>query len=108
MDIPRGGMPGLRQRLEALGLPLGRMRVLREALIERAIFAREDVARIWFDIVGTKAPDELAQSLAEGRAIVGGLGRCSEELDAVVHALEGGYIRPAYGAVGARGRGGAA
>ncbi|MFM7432112.1 MAG: cobaltochelatase subunit CobN, partial [Gammaproteobacteria bacterium] len=98
MDIPRGGMPGLRQRLEALGLPLARMRVLREALIERAIFAREDAARIWFDIVGTKAPDELAQYLAEGRAIVGGLGRCSEELDAVVHALEGGYIRPAYGA----------
>ncbi|NBP08160.1 MAG: magnesium chelatase, partial [Gammaproteobacteria bacterium] len=98
MDISRGGRTGLRHRLEALGLPVARMRVLREALIERAIFAREDAARIWFDIVGTKAPDDLGHYLAEGRAIVGGLGRCSEELDAVVHALEGGYIRPAYGA----------
>jgi magnesium chelatase subunit H len=44
------------------------------------------------------APAVLATMVAEGRGVLGGMARCGEELDAVVHALEGGYIRPAYGA----------
>ena len=98
MDVPRGGLPGLKQKLATLEVSAERAKALREGLIDRAIFGREDPARIWFDILGTRAPEELARYLAEGRAIVGGLGRCGEELDAVVHALEGGYIRPAFGA----------
>jgi magnesium chelatase subunit H len=98
MDVPRRGVAGLRQQVEALGIPVERARGLRTALIDRSIFGREDPARVWFEIVGSKAPAELAGHIAEGRGIVGGLGRCGEELDALVHVLEGGYLRPAYGA----------
>ncbi len=98
MDVPRRGVAGLRQQIESMGVPAGRVRSLREALIERCIFGREDASKVWFEIVGARAPTELAAHIAEGRGIVGGLGRCGEELDALLHALEGGYVRPAYGA----------
>ena len=98
MDVPRRGGGGLRRHIEALAITPARARSLREALLDRSIFGREDAGRVWFEIVGERAPNELADCITEGRAIVGGLGRCGEELDALLHALEGGYVRPAYGA----------
>jgi magnesium chelatase subunit H len=82
-------------------VPEAAQRDLRDALIERSIFGREDPARVWGTV--TPPPAELAHFMNEGRGILIGMSRCTEELDAVVHALEGGYIRPAYGADPVRG-----
>ena len=98
LDVPRRGSLGLGQQLAALGLTGERARSLREALIDRCVLGREDASRVWFEIGGMPAPPVLASFIAEGRALVAGISRCGEELDAVVHALKGGYIRPAYGA----------
>ena len=101
LEVPRHGMPGLTALMGRVGVPEAAQRALRDALIERSIFGREDPARVW----GTAPPPpaELAQFMNEGRGILLGMSRCTEELDAVVHALEGGYIRPAYGADPVRG-----
>jgi magnesium chelatase subunit H len=101
LEVPRHGVPGLSALMGRAGVPEAAQRGLRDALVERSVFGREDPARVW----GTTPPPpaELAQFMNEGRGILTGMARCTEELDAVVHALEGGYIRPAYGADPVRG-----
>ncbi len=101
LEVPRHGMPGLTALMGCVGVPEAAQRALRDALIERSIFGREDPARVWGAV--PPPPAELAQFMNEGRGILLGMSRCTEELDAVVHALEGGYIRPAYGADPVRG-----
>lgn len=98
LDIPRQGSLGLSRQIAAAGIEGERARALRESLIERCVLGREEAARVWLEIIGVAAPTVLSAYVLEGRALVAGIGRCHEELDAVVHALEGGYIRPAYGA----------
>jgi magnesium chelatase subunit H len=98
MDVPRRGVPGLSSVIARGGLDEPAARGLRDALIDRSVMGREDPARVWSALVATPPPADLAQYVAEGRGIVTGMSRCGEELDAVVHALDGGYIRPAYGA----------
>ena len=101
LEVPRHGVPGLTALMGRVGVPEAAQRDLRDALIERSIFGREDPARVWGTV--TPPPAELAHFMNEGRGILIGMSRCTEELDAVVHALEGGYIRPAYGADPVRG-----
>ena len=101
LEVPRHGAPGLTALMGRAGVPEAAQRDLRDALIERSVFGREDPVRVWGTV--TPPPAELAQFTNEGRGILTGMARCTEELDAVVHALEGGYIRPAYGADPVRG-----
>ncbi|NBU25191.1 MAG: magnesium chelatase subunit H [Gammaproteobacteria bacterium] len=101
LEVPRGGAPGLGAVMTQAGVATGQQRPLRDALVERSIFGREDPSRVWTATLGASAsaaPAALAAMVAEGRGVLGGMARCGEELDAVVHALAGGYIRPAYGA----------
>jgi magnesium chelatase subunit H len=98
LEIPRRGAGGFSALMARAGVPESRRTELRDALIARSMLALEDPAKVWKSIAGTEAPTELAPFIAEGRGIVTGLARCGDELDAVVHALNGGYIRPAYGA----------
>ena len=98
MDVPRNGMPGFAAAMHAQGVEAARVPVLRDALIDRCIMGREDVARVWTSLTELAPPPRLAAYVDEGRGIVSGLSRCGEELDALLHALDGGYVRPAYGA----------
>jgi magnesium chelatase subunit H len=101
LEVPRGGAPGLGALMTQAGVPADAQRLLRDAVVERSIFGREDPSRVWMTSSGaaaSAAPAALATMVAEGRGVLGGMARCGEELDALVHALEGGYIRPAYGA----------
>jgi magnesium chelatase subunit H len=98
LDVPRHGVAGLTKLIEQQNVPQLRRLELRDALVSRSIFGREDPAKVWQGIAGGAAPEALAAFIAEGRGIMTGMARCADELDAVVHALNGGYIRPAYGA----------
>lgn len=100
LEVPRGGAPGLAALLTQVGVAADAQRALRDALVERSIFGREDAVRVWTSVVGGAigAPAAIAAMVTEGRGVLAGMMRCPEELDAVVHALAGGYIRPAYGA----------
>ena len=70
-----------------------------EALARKACFdCHSNQVRVpWY---GHIAPASwlVTQHVNEGRGILTGMSRCGEELDALMHALDGGYIRPAYGA----------
>jgi magnesium chelatase subunit H len=98
LEVPRQGLPGLTRLLEAALAPDRDTATVREALLTRAVFAGEDPARAWALLAGGAAPPWLHGLITEGRGILAGVARCGEELDAVIHALDGGYIRPAYGA----------
>jgi magnesium chelatase subunit H len=107
LDVPRCGAPGLGVLITQAGVPSGSSAALRDALVERSIFGREDPAKVWAGALRALAPAAgkdavvpaaLAVMVAEGRGVLSGMARCGEELDAVMHALEGGYIRPAFGA----------
>ena len=98
MDIPRNGLPGLASAMHAQGVEAAQIAILREALIDRCIMGREDPQRVWSALAKQPPLPNLPAYINEGRGIVTGLGRCGEELDALVHALDGGYVRPAYGA----------
>ena len=98
MDVPRRGAEGLAAAMHRAGLDATAAQAMRAALVERCVMGREDPLRVWASLAAATAPAGLAALVAEGRGIVTGMARCGEELDAVVHALDGGYIRPAYGA----------
>ena len=98
MDVPRRGKPGLRALMSEAGMGAAESSALRDALIERCVMGREDPAVVWRSTTAAAVPASLAEFITEGRGIVSGMSRCHEELDAVVHALDGGFIRPAYGA----------
>jgi magnesium chelatase subunit H len=98
LEVPRQGGASLMRLLHDAGKLNGKSESAREMLISRAVLGGEDAARVWQSAVGTATPPALQRLVAEGRAIVSGMSRCGEELDAVMHALGGGYIRPAYGA----------
>ncbi|MEZ5458799.1 MAG: cobaltochelatase subunit CobN [Steroidobacteraceae bacterium] len=98
LDVPRHGAAGFSAACRALGLGDDELRRLRNALIDRSVMGREDPARVWSSIAAVAPPAQLADLVTEGRGILAGMGRCGEELDAVVRVLEGRYIRPAFGA----------
>ncbi len=103
MDVPRQGRPGLRGLLASLGHSAAQVDTLRDALIDRTILGREDPARVWRSVDESEPPETLVHYINEGRGITTGMARCGDELDAVVHALNGGFIRPAFGADPVRG-----
>ncbi len=98
LEVPRHGVVGLAGLFTRQGITKPWHAQLRDALVSRCIFGREDPSKVWTSIAGSPAPAELGAFITEGRGILTGMARCGEELDAVVHALNGGYIRPAYGA----------
>jgi magnesium chelatase subunit H len=100
LDVARRGQPGLSTVIAGREPDPAARGALREALISRCVFGREDALQVWKSIssAAPPLPAELAAYINEGRSIATGLSRCHEELDAVMHALNGGYIRPAYGA----------
>ena len=98
LEVPRRGLPGLGAAMARTGVAADLQRALRDALLERCVFGREDAARVWGETVAMPPPADLAHYIGEGRGVLNGMARCTEELDAVVHALAGGYIRPAFGA----------
>lgn len=99
LEVPRRGQPGLAALLARAGVADDLRSGLRDALLERCVFGREDPAGVWrAGTASVEPPAELMHYIDEGRGVLAGMARCTEELDAVVHALAGGYIRPAYGA----------
>jgi magnesium chelatase subunit H len=107
MDVPRHGSPGFMSLLTAQGHTTERARDIRDALMDRSIMGLEDPVRVWRSVDASEPPEALHHYIGEGRGIITGMARCGDEMDAVVHALNGGFIRPAFGADPVRGGAGA-
>jgi magnesium chelatase subunit H len=98
LEVPRDGRLGFSAWCSSIGVADNAVADLRDAVVERSVLGREDASRVWRVLTQIHPPDDLVRYTKEGRAILAGMSRCSEELDAVVHALNGGFVRPAYGA----------
>jgi magnesium chelatase subunit H len=100
LDVPRTGQPGLRALVAASAASGTSVRVGEacSALIDRCIEADESPERVYREFFESQMPSAVTGLVAEGRAIRAGLARCDEELAALMRALSGHFIRPAFGA----------
>jgi magnesium chelatase subunit H len=99
LDVPRDGQPGLSDALRLAGfaheeIPAARARFVRDCVIGQTL------PEAWLQSSHGHATLHLALSIlhSHGRSILAGLAQCGGELDALVHALNGGYVLPAPGA----------
>ncbi|MCS7002576.1 MAG: cobaltochelatase subunit CobN, partial [Dehalococcoidia bacterium] len=98
LDVPRNGNPGLTAILREAGVAEDAVAAARLVIIERACQRGESVASVWRAIATGQPPAALTAVVSEGRAILAGLAECPHEIDALIHALDGRYVRPAPGA----------
>jgi magnesium chelatase subunit H len=92
LDVPRDGQPGLSQLLAQSGAGPAELPAARAAFVRRHIIGDEPL----------KTQDSVLSTqhslVSHGRSILRGIARSTEELDALLHALGGGYVPPAPGA----------
>lgn len=98
LEVPRKGRAGLRALLAMTSSSEAQIQAIWTALIERCIEANESPERVYREFIDSPMPTVVTDLIAEGRAIRAGLARCNEELDALLRALSGHFIRPAFGA----------
>ncbi len=103
LDVPREGRLGLSGALRGIGVPEDRVAQARTDFVRRFIIEQQPINLIdWLQEFG-RSPDidvlfDPQFYIDHGRAMLNGLAQAPGELDALVHALNGGYIRPAPGA----------
>ncbi|NWG22302.1 MAG: cobaltochelatase subunit CobN [Chloroflexi bacterium] len=95
LDVPRDGRPGLAVALRNAGIPAEQVPQARAGFVQRFIVQRQSP--------GTEGQPASAAFdphpyIEQGRAMLQGLAQAPGELDVLVHALDGGYVRPAPGA----------
>lgn len=98
LDVSRDGKAGLSALLIAAGVQSNRLPTLRRQLVQRLVLGREKGARVWQEVVGGAVPPELELLIAQGHALLKGVSAGEGEMDALIHALAGGYVRPLAGA----------
>lgn len=98
LEVPRKGQPGLRALLAAASIPVERVPEVCAALVTRCIEADERPEQVLKEFFDGRVSAHVMDLIAEGRAIRAGLARCDEELTALVSALEGRFVKPAFGA----------
>lgn len=103
LDVPREGRLGLSGALRGIGVPDDRVAQARADFVRRFIIERQTIHLTdWLQEFG-RSPDigvlfDPQFYIDHGRAMLDGLAQAPGELDALMHALNGGYIRPAPGA----------
>lgn len=102
LDIPREGAMGLSQLLASEAVPAAELPAARAAFVASTILHQPSSALIsqtTEKVIAAVATRTLGIALAShGQAILQGLAQAPSELDVLIHALEGGYVRPAAGA----------
>jgi magnesium chelatase subunit H len=127
LDIPRNGHPGLSEALRQVGVPADDIAAARAEFVQEYVTLRGERVggeRVGGEHMprptnqhnsdpaqpatrnaqrrATQPATPKAQSLhayiEEGKNILAGLAQCGNELDALLHALGGGYVQPAPGA----------
>lgn len=108
LEIPRADQPGLSALLATHGVAAEDLVAARTEFVRTAVLQVASHPSLSFvlppDIVTAPA---FAPLVTTGRAILAGLLAAGGELDALLHALGGGYVRPAHGADPVRGGAGA-
>jgi magnesium chelatase subunit H len=103
LDMPRQGKASLGGLLAQSGITNGKSGTIKAEWVRRSIIGREPPDRAWQSLTGMTPSREIQPLYNEGKALLAGIRACDQELEALVHALDGGYIRPAHGADPVRG-----
>ena len=98
LEVPRFGKAGFSAFCATHGLPSEKISDFRQTLISQSVFGQESASKLWRSFGGGELPPTLIDFVTESRSILSGIAQCSGELDSVIHALNGGFVRPAYGA----------
>ena len=98
LDVPRSGQPGLMQHILEAGIDTASAPAVRTAFVERVVLGRESLEVFWRNYFGKNASANLQTIVDHGREILVRLEESGDELDVVVHALNGGYVLPGKGA----------
>ena len=102
LDVPRADRPGLAAQLAHTGIPSEQIATARAAFVQACVIGNTPPAHFQHQEARLAAADATAFA-SEGRAILHGLAQAPGEIDALLHALDGGYLRPAAGADPVRG-----
>lgn len=101
LDVPRGGQPGLSNALISAGVTAEQVPTARAEFVRSFVLSRQAPrVEAWLAqyTAGRRSTMDVQSVVEQGRAILRGLAACPNELDALMHALNGGYIPPAAGA----------
>jgi len=98
LDVARNGQPGLMQHILEAGIDTASAPAVRTAFVERVVLGRESLEAFWRNYFGKNASANLQTIVDHGREILVRLEESGDELDVVVHALNGGYVLPGKGA----------
>ncbi len=107
LDVPRDGRPGLSQALLQAGVPAGQVKDARAAFVQSWVIEGASAAPgAWLARFAGGAPhagdwpaagEDLQAAVGHGRQLLANMA-ASDELGVLLHALAGGYVRPAVGA----------
>lgn len=98
LDIARNNQSGLMQHILDAGIDTASAPAVRAAFVERVVLGREVLNTFWRNYYGKNAPSNLQTIVDHGREILVRLEESGDELDVVMHALNGGYVLPGKGA----------
>ncbi|MFN8500346.1 cobaltochelatase subunit CobN [Kouleothrix sp.] len=95
LDVPRDGRPGLSQALREAGVPATQLKDARAAFVQRFVLGGEAAPDARLAAFGHEPL--AAELIGHGRQLLKNMA-ASDELGALIHALAGGFVRPAVGA----------
>jgi magnesium chelatase subunit H len=103
LDVSREGRLGLASALRGVGVPETQIAQARADFVRRFIIERQTLhLDEWLSTFGRPADVGVLFDpqfyIDYGRAMLDGLLQAPGELDALIHALDGGYVHPAPGA----------
>ena len=97
LDVPRSGQPGLMQHILEAGIDTASAPAVRAAFVAHVVLGRDVLDAFWRNYFGKKAPENMQKIVDHGREILVRLEESGDELDVVMHALNGGYVLPGKG-----------
>lgn len=108
LDVSRDGAPGLSELLQMSGIDNSRIPPARREMVYRAILIDTPVSAVWRDVLATycQVVSPMSEDLMpwlkrlveHGRLLRDRLTESTAEMDVLLHALDGGYVKPAPGA----------
>ncbi len=98
LDVPRMGQPGLLQTILASGIDVGSAPTVRSDFVQQVVIDRVSANAFWQNYFRATPPAHVDEMIAHGREMLVRLEESGDEIDVVMHGLEGRYILPGHGA----------
>lgn len=98
LDVPRLGQAGLLQTILASGIDVGSAPMVRSEFVQQVVVDRGNPDAFWQNYFRAPLPAHLHAVIAHGREMLVRLEESGDEIDVVMHGLNGKFILPGHGA----------